>query len=57
VADDQAAIDTLSPSLHRKRRMAVVTTLDIAGLTAEEYGRILDRIGVEKRPADDGRTL
>jgi len=31
--------------------MAVVTTLDIAGLTAEEYSRILDRIGVEKRPA------
>jgi hypothetical protein len=31
--------------------MTVVTTLDIAGLTAEDYGRILDRIGVEKRPA------
>jgi hypothetical protein len=31
--------------------MAVVTTLDIAGLTAEDYSRILDRIGVEKRPA------
>ena len=31
--------------------MAVVTTLDIAGLTAEEYGRMLDKIGVEKRPA------
>jgi hypothetical protein len=31
--------------------MAVVTTLDIAGLTAEEYSRILDRIGVEQRPA------
>ena len=31
--------------------MAVVTTLDIAGLTAEDYGHILDRIGVEKRPA------
>ncbi|MFB9979324.1 hypothetical protein ACFSQQ_14030 [Mesorhizobium kowhaii] len=31
--------------------MTVVTTLDIAGLTAEEYGRILDRIGVERRPA------
>src|SRR5258708_38126235 len=31
--------------------MAVVTTLDIAGLSAEDYRRILDRIGVEKRPA------
>jgi hypothetical protein len=31
--------------------MTVVTTLDIAGLTADEYGRILDKIGVEKRPA------
>jgi hypothetical protein len=31
--------------------MAVVTTLDIAGMTAEDYSRILDRIGVEKRPA------
>ncbi|MBW8744959.1 MAG: hypothetical protein JF628_11560 [Sphingomonas sp.] len=31
--------------------MAVVTTLDIPGLTANEYGRILDRIGVERRPA------
>lgn len=31
--------------------MAVVTTLDIAGLTAEDYSRIIDRIGVEKRPA------
>jgi hypothetical protein len=35
----------------RKLTMAVVTTLDIAGLTAEDYGRILDRIGVEKRSA------
>src|SRR5690242_1990482 len=31
--------------------MTVVTTLDVTGLTEEEYGRILDRIGVEKQPA------
>ena len=32
--------------------MTVVTTLDIPGLTASEYTSILDRIGVEKRPAN-----
>jgi hypothetical protein len=31
--------------------MTVVTTLDIPGLTASDYASILDRIGVEKRPA------
>src|SRR5260370_40589673 len=32
--------------------MPVVTTRDIPGLTASEYASILDRIGVEKRPAN-----
>src|SRR4030081_3276684 len=31
--------------------MAVVTTLEIAGLSAEDYRRLRDWIGVEKRPA------
>lgn len=31
--------------------MAVLTTLDIPGLTAAEYRRILDHIGVETKPA------
>lgn len=32
--------------------MAYVTTIDISGLTADEYRRILDHMGVEDRPAD-----
>jgi hypothetical protein len=31
--------------------MAAVAALDIASMTAEDYSRILDQIGVEKRPA------
>jgi hypothetical protein len=30
--------------------MTVVTTLDIAGLTAAEYRAVLDELGVEARP-------
>lgn len=30
--------------------MAFITTLDIMGLTAEEYRAIVDRMGVEKHP-------
>ena len=31
--------------------MTYVTTLDVMGLTAEEYRAVLDRMGVETRPA------
>ena len=31
--------------------MIYVTTLDITGLTAEEYRAVLDEMGVESRPA------
>jgi hypothetical protein len=30
--------------------MSVVTTLDISGLTPEEYRAVLDKMGVETRP-------
>jgi hypothetical protein len=30
--------------------MTVVTTLDVIGLTAEEYRAVMDRLGVESRP-------
>jgi hypothetical protein len=31
--------------------MTVITTLDITAMTAQEYRAVLDRMGVEKRPA------
>jgi hypothetical protein len=31
--------------------MPVITTLDVIGLTTEEYRRVLDYVGVEIRPA------
>jgi hypothetical protein len=31
--------------------MTVVTTLDVMGMTAEEYRAVLDYMGVESRPA------
>ncbi len=31
--------------------MTVVTTLDVMGMTAEEYRAVLDYMGVERRPA------
>jgi hypothetical protein len=35
----------------RANRVIFVTTLDITGLTPEEYRAVLDKMGVETRPA------
>lgn len=32
--------------------MTVMTTIDVHGMTPEEYGRVMNRLGVEKHPAD-----
>ena len=32
--------------------MTVVTTLDVTGMTPEEYRAVLDYMGVERQPAD-----
>lgn len=31
--------------------MTVMTTIDVLGMTAEEYGRVMNRLGVEHDPA------
>jgi hypothetical protein len=31
--------------------MTVVTTIDVYGMSPEEYRRVMDRMGVEKKPA------
>lgn len=38
--------------LREDAEMAYVTTIDSIGLTHDEYRAVLDRMGVERRPAD-----
>ena len=39
-----------APNSESGAEMTVVTTLDVYGLSPEEYRTVMDRLGVERRP-------